>query len=93
MRGRSRKISKQAKAPAMTPKQWRALIARLDLSQVRAAELFGYGPRTGQRWASENPDDHLDIPVTVVWLARAMAAAGVKRPEELLKWIEERRQP
>lgn len=36
----------------MTPKQYRAALAALDLSQERAALLFGYGKRVGQQWAA-----------------------------------------
>lgn len=35
----------------MTPTEFRAIISRLGLSQVRAAQLLGYDGRSGQKWA------------------------------------------
>jgi hypothetical protein len=51
------------------------------------APLFGYSPRTGQRWASET-DDRLDVPDAVNWLAHCMVAAKLSSPAELLEWVE-----
>jgi hypothetical protein len=40
----------------MTPAEYRTAIAALGLSQVKAAKLFGAGPRTSRRWAlGESP--------------------------------------
>lgn len=35
----------------MTPAAYRDALARLGLSQVGAARLFGVNPRTSRRWA------------------------------------------
>lgn len=52
----------------MTATQFRAAIARLDLSQVGAARLVGADPRTGRRWAlGERP-----VPECVAILLRLM---------------------
>lgn len=52
----------------MTANQFRAAIARLDLSQVGAARLVGADPRTGRRWAlGERP-----VPECVAILLRLM---------------------
>ena len=39
----------------MTPKQYRAAIERLGLSQERAGELLGASKRSGQNWAAKGP--------------------------------------
>ncbi len=36
----------------MSPGQFRAALGRLDITQVRAAELFGVNPRTVRDWIS-----------------------------------------
>jgi hypothetical protein len=36
----------------MTPAEYRAAIARLELSQVAAGKVVGADPRTSRRWAS-----------------------------------------
>jgi hypothetical protein len=36
----------------MTPKQYRAALESLELTQVRAAELLGVQPRSSRRWVS-----------------------------------------
>ena len=35
----------------MDKKAYRAAIAKLDLTQAAAGEMFGVGPRTSRRWA------------------------------------------
>lgn len=39
----------------MTPRQYRAAIARLGLSQEAAGELLGASGRSGQNWAAKGP--------------------------------------
>lgn len=52
----------------MTPKQFRAALDRLDLSQVGAARLFKADGRTARRWAS----GERSIPEAVAILLRLM---------------------
>ena len=40
----------------MTANQFRAALARLELSQLGAARLFGVGERSPRRWASGDAD-------------------------------------
>jgi len=57
----------------MTHTQYRALLAKLDLSQVAAANLVGADPRTGRRWAlGERP-----IPACVAILLRLIAKGTI----------------
>jgi hypothetical protein len=57
----------------MTEKQFRAAIARLELSQARAAQLVGADPRTGRRWAlGERP-----VPTCVGILLRLLIAGKI----------------
>jgi hypothetical protein len=57
----------------MTANQYRAALARLDLSQVGAARLVGADPRTGRRWAlGERP-----IPDCVAILLRLLLAKKI----------------
>jgi hypothetical protein len=57
----------------MTANQFRAAIARLDLSQVGAARLVGADPRTGRRWAlGERP-----VPECVGILLRLLLAKKI----------------
>jgi hypothetical protein len=57
----------------MTANQFRAAIARLDLSQVGAARLVGADPRTGRRWAlGERP-----IPDCVAILFKLLLAKKI----------------
>jgi hypothetical protein len=55
----------------MTAKQYRTAIQKLDLSQVRAAELFGASGRSGQNWAYKGP------PEPVAILIRLMLAGKI----------------
>jgi hypothetical protein len=52
----------------MTANQYRAAIAKLDLSQVGAARLVGADPRTGRRWAL----DERPVPACVAILLRLL---------------------
>lgn len=52
----------------MTPKQYRAAIAQLELSQVRAAKFLGVSGRTSQNWALGTRP----IPVATAKLLRLM---------------------
>jgi hypothetical protein len=65
----------------MTPNQYRAALARLELTQLRAARLFGVGERTARRWAETGPAS------TAAILLRAMVAGDltVERVEALGK--------
>lgn len=57
----------------MTPNQFRAAIGRLDLSQVKAAQLVGADPRTGRRWAlGERP-----VPECVAILLRLLVKGKI----------------
>jgi hypothetical protein len=70
----------------MTHNQWKRLLARFNppLSQVRAAEMFGYTGRTGQRWAS----GELPVPKAIELLVRLMLEAECERPEELIGVVQ-----
>jgi hypothetical protein len=46
----------------MTPEQYRAALAKLHISQLGAARLFGVAPRTSRRWAALNKDIGAPIP-------------------------------
>lgn len=62
----------------MTPTQFRAAIAKLELSQVRAAQFLGYTDKTVRRWiAAEHP-----IPESAAKLLRLMVRLGLK-PEDV----------
>jgi hypothetical protein len=67
----------------MTPTEYRAAIAALGLSQVKAAKLFDADPRTSRRWAAGD----LDIPRAVEIALNLMVRFKVK-PEKLLKESE-----
>lgn len=58
----------------MTATQFRAALARLELSQLGAARLFGVGERTPRRWAS----GEADVPPPVAILLRLMLAGKVR---------------
>lgn len=61
----------------MTPTEYRTAIARLGLSQVGAARLFGVDPRTSRRWAlGEQP-----IPRAVAMCLRMMVSHDVSAAE------------
>lgn len=55
----------------MTPNQYRAAIAKLGLSQVGAARLFGVNDVTSRRWAKSG------VSGTVVILLRLMLAGRI----------------
>lgn len=64
----------------MTPKQYKAAIEALGLSQERAGVFFGCSPRQGQRWANKERA----IPLAVVYCLQLMLKHGVK-PGDLNK--------
>jgi len=56
----------------MSPTEFRAAIARLGLSQIRAALFFGYAARQGPRWAlGERP-----VPPAVALALRLLLKHG-----------------
>lgn len=62
----------------MTPKQYRAAIDRLGLSQVKAAAFLGVSPRQSRRWALGEGE----IPKAEATLLRVMIKYNIK-PEDL----------
>jgi hypothetical protein len=52
----------------MTGSEYRDAIARLNLSQVGAAQLFGVNQRTSRRWIA----DEAPIPTSVALLLKIM---------------------
>jgi hypothetical protein len=63
----------------MSPERYAQVIAKLDLSQVKAAEFLGFDPRTSRRWIS----GELAVPKTVAMLLELMVKLKV-RPD----WAE-----
>ena len=57
----------------MTANQFRAALARLELSQLMAARLFGVNERTGRRWAL----DERPVPPAVAALLHLMLAGKI----------------
>jgi hypothetical protein len=57
----------------MTSDEYRDALARLGLSQVKAAHLFGSDPRTSRRWAL----GERDIPICVEIVLRLMLAGKI----------------
>lgn len=57
----------------MTPKQFRAAIEQLELSQVKAAALVGVDARTGRRWAL----GETTVPEAVAILLRLLMAKKI----------------
>lgn len=57
----------------MTPKQFRAALRSLGLSQAAAAALVGADPRTARRWAL----DEVAIPECVAILLRLLVAGKI----------------
>ena len=57
----------------MSPHQYRAALAKLDISQVKAAHLLGVDPRTSRAWALEQAR----IPHSVAILLRLMVAKKI----------------
>jgi hypothetical protein len=64
----------------MTPKQYKAAIEKLGISQEAAGVFFGYSPRQGQRWANKERA----IPLAVGWCLEFMLKYGIK-PGDLNK--------
>ena len=61
----------------MTPAEYAAILARLDLSQVGAARLLGIGERTSRRYAAGDAE----IPEPTAILLRLLAAGVVTAAE------------
>lgn len=57
----------------MTPRQYRAALEQLGLSQEAAGELFGASRRTGQNWAAKGP------PAAEAILTRLLLAGVITR--------------
>jgi DNA-binding transcriptional regulator YiaG len=57
----------------MTPTQFRAALAKLDLSQLGAARLFGVGERTPRRWIAGDSE----IPEMAAILLRLLLAKKI----------------
>lgn len=72
----------------MTPAQFRAALAALGLSQVGAAHLLGYDPRTARRWAS----GELVVP-KVVALALALMVHKKVSVASAERLVEDRQGP
>lgn len=70
---------------SMSPKQYRAAIEALGLSQVKAGDFLGVGPRTSRRWAL----DESAIPESVAKLLWLMIHYKLT-PEEVDKALEAR---
>jgi hypothetical protein len=66
----------------MTPKQYRAAIEALDLSQVRAGKFLGVTGRASQRWALG--ESRIPAPVSI--LLRLMISLKLS-PEEVQERI------
>jgi hypothetical protein len=56
----------------MTPTQYRAACAKLNISIIKSGEALGVDKRTGQRYAAGD----IPIPETVAKLLRAMIRLG-----------------
>lgn len=65
----------------MTPDEFRALLAALGLSQLRAARLLGIQGRTIRHWCAGDRD----IPNWAPRFLRLAAHLGIERSEELLR--------
>lgn len=61
-------------AATMTAKQYRDALAKLDLSQATAGEIFGVGARTSRRWAL----NEARIPPLVEMILKLMLAKKLK---------------
>lgn len=57
----------------MTANQFRAALAKLDLSQLAAGRLLGIGPRTPRRYAN----GETDIPEPTAILMRLLLAGKI----------------
>jgi hypothetical protein len=61
----------------MTPDEYKRILSRLGLSQVRAGQWLGYHPRTSQAWAIGEQA----IPRPVAMLLRLMIRFELKPPD------------
>lgn len=57
----------------MSPERYAQVIAKLGLSQTKAAEFLGFDPRTSRRWIS----GELAVPKTVAMLLELMVKLKV----------------
>jgi len=71
----------------MTPQRYRAILKKLNLSQVGAAKFLGVGARTSRRWASL--DDPLDMPEATEMLLELMITLNLL-PNELRRRLRKR---
>jgi hypothetical protein len=62
----------------VTANQYRAALAKLGLSQVGAARLFGVGERTGRRWAEVGVEGTAEVLLRLM-LAGKIAARDIER--------------
>lgn len=62
----------------MTPDQYRAAIARLDLSQVRASVFLGIDQRTSRRYASGDATIPHTVEQSLGWAVYATEELGWK---------------
>ena len=67
----------------MTANQYRRALARLELSQLAAGELFGVGSRTSRRWAL----DEARVPPPVAILLKLMLKKRIK-PDHIRRVLE-----
>lgn len=58
----------------MTANQFRAALARLELSQLGAARLFGVGERTARRWAEVGVTGTAEILIRLMLAGKVTAA-------------------
>lgn len=63
----------------MNAQQYRDALAKLDLTQVAAGELFGVGARTSRRWAL----DEARVPPSVAMLLELMLKKKLKLEVDL----------
>jgi DNA-binding transcriptional regulator YiaG len=62
----------------MSPKQYRAALAQLEISQAELARVLDITDRTSWRWAAGDSP----IPKTVVFVLRYWLKTGI-RPDEI----------
>lgn len=62
----------------MTANQYRAALAKLGLTQVGAARLFGIGERTGRRWAEIGVEGTAEVLLRLM-LAGKVTAKDIER--------------
>jgi len=65
----------------MTANQYRAAIAKLGLTQVGAARLFGIGERTGRRWAESGVEGTAELLLKLM-LSGKITARDIERAKK-----------